>query len=63
VCAATRSSSSLANGPGSTKDEDGALPQMANPASFSSSYVSGGRIGMGNPNRLGFELPAAAVLK
>jgi hypothetical protein len=45
------------------KDEDGALPQMANPASFSSSYISGGRIGMGNPNRLGFELPTAAVLK
>jgi hypothetical protein len=45
------------------KDKDGALPQTANPASFSSSYVSGGRMGKGNPNRLGFEPPAAVVLK
>jgi hypothetical protein len=51
------------NGPGSVKGEDGALPRTANPASFSSSYVSGGRTGKGNPNRLGFEPPAAVVLK
>jgi hypothetical protein len=63
VCAATRSGSSLANGPGSVKDEDGTLPRTTNPASFSSSYVSGGGMGKGNPNRLGFETPAAEVLK
>jgi hypothetical protein len=63
VCAALRSGSPLGNGPGLAKDEDGALPQTANPASFSSSYVSSGGMGKGNPNRLGFEPPASAGLK
>jgi hypothetical protein len=61
--AATWSGSFLVNGPGSAKGEDGTLPRTANPASFSSSYVSGGRMGKGNPNQLGFEPQAAAVLK
>jgi hypothetical protein len=63
VCVVLRSGSPLANGPGSAKDEDDALPRTANPASFSSSYVSSGGMGKGNPIRLGFEPPAAAGLK
>jgi hypothetical protein len=53
----TRSGSFLANGPDSAKGKDGALPRTANSASFSSSYVSGGGMGKGNPNRLGFKPP------
>jgi hypothetical protein len=61
VCVATRSGSSLTDGSGSAKGEDGVLPQTANPASFSSSSTppksATADWGRGNPNWLGFEPP------
>jgi hypothetical protein len=55
--AATRSGSSLIDGSGSAKGEDGVLSRTANPASsFSTPPTSAvANWGRGNPNLLGFE--------